>query len=82
MTSSDGRILVLGGLNLDFVFRAQRLPVAGETIAGDAFQTTRGGKAGNRHAIGRRTHVVEAQRVTEGNAFGQWAGPWRRYACW
>ena len=57
MADIAGRILVLGGLNLDFVLRAQRLPVAGETVTGDAFETTRGGKAGNQ--------VVAAARMLD-----------------
>lgn len=74
MTSSDGRILVLGGLNLDFVFRAQRLPVAGETIAGDAFETTRGGKAGNQ-AVAAARILNDSNRVAMvGRVGGDWMG--------
>ncbi len=74
MTSNDGRILVLGGLNFDFVFRASRLPVAGETIAGDAFQTTRGGKAGNQAVAAARMLDGVDRVAMVGRVGGDWMG--------
>ena len=47
MVDIAGRILVLGGLNLDFVLRAQRLPVAGETVTGGEYVQVFGGKGAN-----------------------------------
>lgn len=40
-------IVVVGSINMDFVVRAPRLPAAGETVLGEAFSTSPGGKGGN-----------------------------------
>jgi len=40
-------IAVCGSLNMDFVVRVDRLPTAGETIAGSGFQMLPGGKGAN-----------------------------------
>lgn len=40
-------ILVFGSLNLDLVARTPQLPIPGETILGQQFVTTPGGKGGN-----------------------------------
>jgi len=41
------KILVLGSLNMDLVVKSLRLPKKGETIMGDSFNTTPGGKGAN-----------------------------------
>ena len=40
-------IVVVGSLNMDFVFDVERLPMPGETILGRAFHTIPGGKGAN-----------------------------------
>jgi len=40
-------IVVIGSLNMDFVFSVERLPLPGETILGRSFQTVPGGKGAN-----------------------------------
>jgi ribokinase len=40
-------IVVLGSLNMDFVARAARLPLPGETVLGSGFQMIPGGKGAN-----------------------------------
>ena len=74
MTDIAARILVLGGLNLDFVLRAQRLPVAGETVTGDAFETTRGGKAGNQAVAAARMLDDPSRIAMVGRVGGDWMG--------
>lgn len=41
------KIVVLGSLNMDLVVQAQRLPLGGETILGEAFHEIPGGKGAN-----------------------------------
>ena len=48
---SSKPIVVVGSINLDLVARAPRIPVAGETIIGQDFQTFFGGKGANQ-AVG------------------------------
>jgi len=45
------KIVVVGSINLDLVASVQRMPVAGETITGQAFSTYPGGKGANQ-AVG------------------------------
>ncbi len=47
--SADRRpaIVVLGGINMDLIGAAPRLPAPGETVLGDEFYTAPGGKGGN-----------------------------------
>jgi ribokinase len=42
-----GRIVVVGSLNMDLVFRVARAPAAGETLTGRSFSTAPGGKGAN-----------------------------------
>lgn len=44
-------IVVVGSLNMDLVVRAPHLPIPGETVLGDDFQTIPGGKGANQ-AVG------------------------------
>jgi ribokinase len=48
------RVVVLGGLNMDLVVEAPRLPVAGETVLGGAFRTASGGKGANQAVAAAR----------------------------
>ena len=41
------RIVVVGSINLDLVAATQRIPIAGETVAGLSFRTFPGGKGAN-----------------------------------
>jgi ribokinase len=58
-------ILVAGSANLDFVVRANHIPLPGETVLGDNFQTFPGGKGANQavasaRAGGAPTHLLAA----------------------
>jgi len=48
------RIVVVGSVNLDLVAGTQRIPVAGETVAGSSFQTFPGGKGANQAVAAAR----------------------------
>ena len=41
------KISIFGSLNMDLVVKSLRLPKNGETIRGDSFNTTPGGKGAN-----------------------------------
>ncbi|MFQ5835616.1 MAG: ribokinase [bacterium] len=45
--SKGKSILVLGGINMDFVVKAERVPKPGETLIGSDFSTIPGGKGAN-----------------------------------
>ncbi|MFQ6065656.1 MAG: ribokinase [bacterium] len=45
--SKEKPILVLGGINMDFVVRAERVPKPGETLIGSDFSKIPGGKGAN-----------------------------------
>jgi ribokinase len=47
MNPTKSGIVVIGSLNMDFVVRVDRLPKAGETVGGNSFHTTPGGKGAN-----------------------------------
>src|SRR5690349_5366664 len=47
-------IVVVGSINLDLVARAPRIPVGGETIIGQDFQTFFGGKGANQAVAAAR----------------------------
>ena len=63
--------MVLGSINMDLVVMAPRLPVPGETIAGDDFGMTPGGKGANQAVAAARlgAEVRMVGRVGE-DAFG------------
>ncbi|MBV6289329.1 ribokinase [Pseudomonas aegrilactucae] len=50
----QANVVVVGSLNMDLVTRAQRLPVAGETLAGESFGTVPGGKGANQAVAAAR----------------------------
>jgi ribokinase len=47
-------VVVVGSVNMDLVAHAKRLPVPGETLIGDAFAGTPGGKGGNQAVAAAR----------------------------
>lgn len=59
------RIAVLGAVNIDLVVSLARLPEGGETLLGDTFVTTPGGKGANQAVAAARmgAHAVFAGRV-------------------
>ncbi|MFX7784571.1 PfkB family carbohydrate kinase, partial [Acinetobacter baumannii] len=40
-------IVIIGSVNMDLVLRVPRMPLPGETLAGDKFMTIPGGKGAN-----------------------------------
>ena len=47
-------IVVLGGINMDLIGVAPRLPLPGETVLGDEFYTASGGKGANQAVAAAR----------------------------
>lgn len=47
-------IVVVGSINLDLVVRTAHIPLAGETVSGDGFQTFSGGKGANQAVAAAR----------------------------
>lgn len=52
--SGDGKIVVLGGLNMDLMIEIPRLAGPGETVEGTRFYTAPGGKGGNQSVAAAR----------------------------
>ncbi len=56
------KIVVLGSLNMDLVVKADRLPVGGETLLGEAFYEIPGGKGANQAVamarLGAEVHMI------------------------
>jgi ribokinase len=50
----NGRVVVIGSLNMDLVVRAVRLPHPGETLVGESFAQVPGGKGGNQAVAAAR----------------------------
>jgi ribokinase len=48
------RIVVVGSINLDLVAATERIPIAGETVAGLSFRTFPGGKGANQAVVAER----------------------------
>ncbi|MDQ7013788.1 MAG: ribokinase [Planctomycetota bacterium] len=49
-----GRVCVIGSANMDMVVRAQKLPAPGETVVGNSFHTSPGGKGANQAVAAAR----------------------------
>ncbi len=65
------RIVVVGSINLDLVAVTQRIPIAGETVAGLSFRTFPGGKGANQAvAAGRLGGLVSMVGKLGADAFG------------
>ena len=67
----SGRVVILGIYVTDLAFRAERMPVIGETIAGSAFAMGPGGKGSNQAVAAARAgaEVVFCTRLGN-DAFG------------
>jgi ribokinase len=63
-STSDGRVIVVGSINIDMVMRLPRLPVAGQTVLGGVLTSHHGGKGANQAVAasraGARVHLVGA----------------------
>jgi ribokinase len=65
------RIVVVGSINLDLVAATPRIPIAGETVAGQTFQTFPGGKGANQAVAAARLGAAVSILGKIGNdAFG------------
>jgi ribokinase len=72
MSHSQQPIVVVGSINIDLVAKAERIPVAGETIQGTAFQTYAGGKGANQAvAIARLGYPVRMIGKVGNDTFGE-----------
>jgi ribokinase len=54
VTTGGKPIVVVGSINLDLVANTPRIPLAGETLIGDGFQTHHGGKGANQAVAAAR----------------------------
>jgi ribokinase len=71
ISSQKRPIVVVGSINVDFVAIAQRIPAAGETLAGRDFQTHFGGKGANQAvAVARLGYPVEMIGMVGSDVFG------------
>lgn len=52
------KVVVVGSVNIDFVVRAPRLPVVGETVSSARFEVSVGGKGGNQAVATARLGVA------------------------
>jgi ribokinase len=65
-------VVVVGSVNMDLVFRSERLPAPGETLLGHGFATHPGGKGANQAvAIARLGGPVEFVGAVGADAFGR-----------
>lgn len=65
-------IVVVGSINIDLVARAERIPLAGETLSGRDFQTHPGGKGANQAvAVARLGYPVRMIGRVGSDAFGK-----------
>ena len=53
----NGRVLVVGSVNVDLVVQGERLPLPGETVLGGTFTRFHGGKGGNQAVAAARLGV-------------------------
>lgn len=65
--TKKSKVVVVGSLNIDQVFRVSDLPARGETISANHFQTTRGGKGANQAISAARQGVEVAMIGSVGN---------------
>lgn len=69
-----GRIVVVGGINMDLFIEAERFPRPGETFEGERFYTGGGGKGANQAIAAAqltRPGVVQMVGQVGGDAFGE-----------
>jgi ribokinase len=71
MQRKEGRVVILGIYVTDLTFRADRMPLIGETVAGNAFKMGPGGKGSNQAVAAARAgaDVVFVTRIGN-DAFG------------
>jgi ribokinase len=68
----NGRVIVVGSVNIDLVVTVPELPGPGETVIGGRFARHHGGKGGNQAVAAARLGVVTAfVGAVGGDAFGQ-----------
>ena len=68
----DAPVLVVGSINMDLVATTERLPLPGETVLGDHFLQTRGGKGANQAvAAARSGQRVVLLGATGSDAYGE-----------
>ena len=71
---ADSRVVVLGSVNVDLTVVSERIPEAGETLAGDSFSQNFGGKGANQAVMASRTNVLVSMISAVGNdSFGDLA---------
>lgn len=65
VASGQARVAVVGSLNMDLVARVPRMPLPGETLAGQTFAQVPGGKGGNQAVAAARlgAHVSMLGRI-------------------
>lgn len=67
---ADGRVIVVGSINVDMVMRLPRLPAAGQTVLGGVLTRHEGGKGANQAVAaaraGARVHMVGAVGAFDG----------------
>jgi len=72
MVRNDKPIVVVGSINIDLVARAERVPVAGETVHSSDFQMHPGGKGANQAvAVARLGYPVRMIGHVGSDAFGE-----------
>jgi ribokinase len=72
MVSNGKPIVVVGSINIDLVARAERVPVAGETVHSSDFQMHPGGKGANQAvAVARLGYPVRMIGHVGSDAFGE-----------
>lgn len=72
MLKGQKPIVVVGSINFDLVAIADRIPIAGETISGNDFQMSPGGKGANQAvAIARLGHPVQMIGKVGSDLFGE-----------
>lgn len=67
----NGRVTVVGSINVDLVVHAERLPLPGETVQGGRFAHSRGGKGANQAVAAARAGATVTMIGAVGNdAYG------------
>jgi len=68
----EPKVLVVGSINMDMVVRSGRMPAPGETVLGEGFKTSPGGKGANQAVAAARLggRVAMIARVGD-DAFGE-----------
>jgi len=71
MSSADGRVIVVGSVNVDVVMRLPRLPRPGETVVGGALARHQGGKGANQAVAAARAGAKVSLVGAVGSQDGQ-----------